>query len=161
MAAMVQAGKVRAIGLSEAGHFGGEGGQDGGGGAVGADAAFAEERIVGRHLLHLRDYLGAVVGLVLVVMAAHAARGILVPDVVRVDVPRDLHVREVVPGVGVAERLARTTGLTGSFVGTVFMSVATTLPEMAVTLSALRLGADRGSDELLQVRCEAAQAMGD
>lgn len=41
----------------------------------------------------------------------------------------------------VADRLASALGLTRSFVGTVFMAVVTTLPEMAVTLAALRLGA--------------------
>jgi len=40
-----------------------------------------------------------------------------------------------------ADGLARALGLSRSFVGTVFMAVVTTLPEMAVTLSALRLGA--------------------
>jgi cation:H+ antiporter len=39
------------------------------------------------------------------------------------------------------EQLARATGLSRSFTGTVFMAIVTTLPEMAVTLSALRLGA--------------------
>lgn len=42
---------------------------------------------------------------------------------------------------GVAQGLAQVLGLSSSFVGTVFMAVATALPEMAVTLSALRLGA--------------------
>lgn len=41
----------------------------------------------------------------------------------------------------VAQGLAQVLGLSSSFVGTVFMAVATALPEMAVTLSALRLGA--------------------
>lgn len=41
----------------------------------------------------------------------------------------------------VAEALAQATGLSRSFVGTVFMALVTTLPEMAVTLAALRLGA--------------------
>ncbi len=41
----------------------------------------------------------------------------------------------------VADALAGALGLSRSFVGTVFMSVVTTLPEMAVTISALRLGA--------------------
>jgi cation:H+ antiporter len=41
----------------------------------------------------------------------------------------------------VADGLATTLGLSRSFVGTVLMAVVTTLPEMAVTLSALRLGA--------------------
>ncbi len=41
----------------------------------------------------------------------------------------------------VADGLARSLGLSRSFVGTVFMALATTLPEMAVTLAALRLGA--------------------
>jgi cation:H+ antiporter len=40
-----------------------------------------------------------------------------------------------------ADALARAAGLSRSFVGTVFMAIATTLPEMAVTLGALRLGA--------------------
>ncbi len=40
-----------------------------------------------------------------------------------------------------ADRLAQALGLSRSFVGTVLMSLVTTLPEMAVTLSALRLGA--------------------
>jgi cation:H+ antiporter len=40
-----------------------------------------------------------------------------------------------------ADRLAEAAGWSRSFVGTVFMAVATTLPEMAVTLGALRLGA--------------------
>lgn len=40
-----------------------------------------------------------------------------------------------------ADRLAEAAGWSRSFVGTVFMALATTLPEMAVTLGALRLGA--------------------
>jgi cation:H+ antiporter len=40
-----------------------------------------------------------------------------------------------------ADALARALGLSRSFVGTVLMAVVTTLPEMAVTVSALRLGA--------------------
>ena len=40
-----------------------------------------------------------------------------------------------------ADQLAQSLGLSRSFVGTVFMAVVTTLPEMAVTLSALRIGA--------------------
>ena len=43
------------------------------------------------------------------------------------------------PGLG--SQLAEALGWSRSFVGTVFLSVVTTLPEMAVTLSALRLGA--------------------
>lgn len=42
---------------------------------------------------------------------------------------------------GVADALAQALGLSRSFVGTVLMAVVTTLPEMAVTLGALRLGA--------------------
>jgi cation:H+ antiporter len=41
----------------------------------------------------------------------------------------------------VADGLARELGLSRSFVGTVFMALVTTLPEMAVTVGALRLGA--------------------
>jgi cation:H+ antiporter len=41
----------------------------------------------------------------------------------------------------VADGLSRSLGLSRSFVGTVFMALVTTLPEMAVTVSALRLGA--------------------
>ena len=41
----------------------------------------------------------------------------------------------------VADRLGQSLGLSRSFVGTVLMAVVTTLPEMAVTLGALRLGA--------------------
>jgi cation:H+ antiporter len=41
----------------------------------------------------------------------------------------------------VADRLAHSLSLSRSFVGTVFMAIITTLPEMAVTVSALRLGA--------------------
>ncbi|MGD9833155.1 MAG: sodium:calcium antiporter [Piscinibacter sp.] len=41
----------------------------------------------------------------------------------------------------VADGLSQTMGLSRSFVGTVFMALVTTLPEMAVTVSALRLGA--------------------
>ncbi|WP_341890827.1 sodium:calcium antiporter [Variovorax sp. YR752] len=41
----------------------------------------------------------------------------------------------------VADGLSQTLGLSRSFVGTVFMALVTTLPEMAVTVSALRLGA--------------------
>jgi cation:H+ antiporter len=41
----------------------------------------------------------------------------------------------------VADGLARELNLSSSFVGTIFMAVVTTLPEMAVTVSALRLGA--------------------
>jgi len=42
---------------------------------------------------------------------------------------------------GLADQLAREMGWSRSFVGTLFMALATTLPEMAVTVSALRLGA--------------------
>lgn len=41
----------------------------------------------------------------------------------------------------VADGLARTLGLSRSFAGTVLMALVTTLPEMAVTLAALRMGA--------------------
>ena len=41
----------------------------------------------------------------------------------------------------VADGLAQALGLSRSFVGTVLMAIVTTLPEMAVTLGALRLGA--------------------
>jgi cation:H+ antiporter len=41
----------------------------------------------------------------------------------------------------VADALAQELGLSRSFVGTILMAVVTTLPEMAVTLGALRLGA--------------------
>ena len=41
----------------------------------------------------------------------------------------------------VADRLATLLGLSHSFVGTILMAVVTTLPEMAVTFGALRLGA--------------------
>lgn len=40
-----------------------------------------------------------------------------------------------------ADGLAQALGLSRSFVGTVFMALVTTLPEMAVTVAALRLGA--------------------
>ncbi|WP_418318796.1 sodium:calcium antiporter [Piscinibacter sakaiensis] len=40
-----------------------------------------------------------------------------------------------------ADQLAQALGLSRSFVGTIFLALATTLPEMAVTLSALRIGA--------------------
>jgi cation:H+ antiporter len=40
-----------------------------------------------------------------------------------------------------ADTLARSLGISRSFAGTVLMSLVTTLPEMAVTLAALRLGA--------------------
>ncbi len=40
-----------------------------------------------------------------------------------------------------ADGLAQALGLSRSVVGTIFMATVTTLPEMAVTLSALRLGA--------------------
>jgi len=40
-----------------------------------------------------------------------------------------------------ADQLAGALGLSRSFVGTVFMALVTTLPEMAVTVGALRLGA--------------------
>lgn len=42
---------------------------------------------------------------------------------------------------GLANGLSQALGLSRSFMGTVFMALVTTLPEMAVTLSALRLGA--------------------
>ncbi|TCO98387.1 sodium:calcium antiporter [Rubrivivax gelatinosus] len=42
---------------------------------------------------------------------------------------------------GLADGLSQALGLSRSFVGTVFMALVTTLPEMAVTVSALRLGA--------------------
>jgi cation:H+ antiporter len=40
-----------------------------------------------------------------------------------------------------ADQMAAALGLSRSFVGTVFMALVTTLPEMAVTLGALRVGA--------------------
>ena len=40
-----------------------------------------------------------------------------------------------------ADQLSQTAGWNRSFVGTLFMAIVTTLPEVAVTLSALRLGA--------------------
>lgn len=49
-----------------------------------------------------------------------------------------------------ADGLAQALGLSRSFIATVFMAVVTTLPEMAVTLGALRLGAlDMGIGNLL------------
>ena len=39
------------------------------------------------------------------------------------------------------EALAQHMGWSGSFIGTLFMASATTLPELAVTLSAVRMGA--------------------
>lgn len=48
-------------------------------------------------------------------------------------------VASALPFIG--DRLALQTGLGRSFVGTVFISVATTLPELTVSLSALRIGA--------------------
>ncbi|MEY3252122.1 MAG: hypothetical protein RL227_1095 [Pseudomonadota bacterium] len=42
---------------------------------------------------------------------------------------------------GLADSLAQALGLSHSFVGTVLMALVTTMPEMAVTLAALRLGA--------------------
>jgi cation:H+ antiporter len=42
---------------------------------------------------------------------------------------------------GIAERLAETTGMEQSFVGTVFVALSTVLPEAVVALSALRIGA--------------------
>jgi cation:H+ antiporter len=42
---------------------------------------------------------------------------------------------------GVADALTRSLGVSHSFVGTVLMALVTTLPEMAVTFAALRLGA--------------------
>jgi cation:H+ antiporter len=50
----------------------------------------------------------------------------------------------VVAGIGLAmtgERIAATSGLSRSFVGTLFLAVATSLPELAVGLSAARRGA--------------------
>jgi cation:H+ antiporter len=43
------------------------------------------------------------------------------------------------PGLG--EQLAETTGLRESFVGTVFVAMATSLPEVVVTAAAARIGA--------------------
>lgn len=40
-----------------------------------------------------------------------------------------------------AEKLAETTGLGQSFVGTLFLAISTSLPEIAVSLAAIRLGA--------------------
>lgn len=42
---------------------------------------------------------------------------------------------------GIADALAQAMGWSRSFVGTLFMALVTTLPEMAVTLAALRIGA--------------------
>lgn len=41
----------------------------------------------------------------------------------------------------IGDRLAEETGLGRSFIGTVFIALATTLPELAVSISALRIGA--------------------
>ncbi|MCW5635804.1 MAG: sodium:calcium antiporter [Rubrivivax sp.] len=67
------------------------------------------------------------------------------PDVAR-DWRRFALATLVVLGAGTllpsaASDLAQALGLSRTFVGTVFMALATTLPEMAVTLGALRLGA--------------------
>jgi cation:H+ antiporter len=41
----------------------------------------------------------------------------------------------------IGDRLAEETGLGRSFIGTVFIAVATTLPELTVSISALKIGA--------------------
>jgi len=41
---------------------------------------------------------------------------------------------------GICEQIARVTGLGQTFVGSVFLAIATSLPEMVVTISALKLG---------------------
>lgn len=42
---------------------------------------------------------------------------------------------------GIAGRIAQTTGLGQSFVGTVFVAISTTLPELTVSISAVKIGA--------------------
>jgi cation:H+ antiporter len=45
----------------------------------------------------------------------------------------------LLPGIG--ERIAAETGLTQSFVGTLFIAIATSLPEVVVSVAAVRIGA--------------------
>lgn len=57
-----------------------------------------------------------------------------------------------------AEHLAEAMGWQRSFVGTVFVAVATSLPEVAVTISALRIGAlDMAISDLLDEAANAAE----
>ena len=58
-----------------------------------------------------------------------------------IDSPADLRRLQRTDLPQLADEVARTLGLSRSFVGTVLMALVTTLPEMAVTLGALRLGA--------------------
>ena len=79
--------------------------------AVGADAAAPFDRLAAR-----REWIRVAAAAIVVLVA-----GLWLP--------------------AVAESLAQAFGVSRSFVGTVLMAGVTTLPEMAVTLSALRLGA--------------------
>lgn len=113
--------------------------------------------LMGHHapaLLHVGLYSPVLVGLYLL-----ALRSVFLHDVASHDEPPQpsgaaaapawrlfLLCAAIVLGAGlwlpvVADRLADALGLSRSFAGTVLMALVTTLPEMAVTLSALRRGA--------------------
>lgn len=87
--------------------------------------------------------------------AAHVAAATGEPVAVRTEWRRFALAAAVVVAAGIwlpqlADRLAGELGLARSFVGTVGMAIVTTLPEMAVTLAALRLRAlDMGIANLL------------
>jgi cation:H+ antiporter len=109
-------------------------------------------------VLHVGVYSPLLLALYLLALKGvhgHERRALAAAAVVRTPVPPGQARREwrrfglsalVVLAAGswlpeVADGLAQALGLSRSFVGTVFMAVVTTLPEMAVTLGALRLGA--------------------
>jgi cation:H+ antiporter len=114
-------------------------------------------------MLHVGLYSPFLLGLYLLALRSvhaherHAMRGAAArAGVVPATEPRGIDARDawwrfgiaalVVVAAGVwlpqaADGLAQSLGLSRSFVGTTFMAVVTTLPEMAVTLSALRIGA--------------------
>jgi len=119
--------------------------------------------VTGRHapaLLHVGLYSPLLLGLYLLALrsvfaheqAHRAAAAAAAPPAASANVSTAREWRRfalaalVVLGAGswlpeLGDELSRALGLSRSFVGTVFMALVTTLPEMAVTVSALRLGA--------------------
>jgi len=108
-------------------------------------------------LLHLGLYSPVLLALYLLALRSVFAheRAMKLPDITAAEGPSPEPRREVwrflmaatvvlaagtwLPALG--DEMARAMGWSRSFVGTLFMAFVTTLPEMAVTLSALRLGA--------------------
>jgi cation:H+ antiporter len=110
-------------------------------------------------ILHVGVYSPALIGLYLLALrSVHAQERLTRLDAVTVERPSATPVdtraewrRCCVAGMlvvaagswlpQVADSLAQAAGISSSFVGTVFMALVTTLPEMAVTVAAVRLGA--------------------